>query len=286
MSTLQSQSVSPSKSYIVFQTFKYSVYLLLTYNIFLFFQEDLAASAQTFTNGITSIYDVVEAFSATVDTAAWVVLLLLFELETFLLNDDKIVGLTKTLLHSVRSLCYALIVYSLYGYIVKLNLMLTTVPFSGDDSCALVDTAYTYIFTLDEYLPIEAANCAALNNGELLRVADTQIISTVERMQETQRLAWLSVFNSIDWLLIVAILEVDVYLQLKGRLEGRVRMVSKVIKAFLYSFLFIAAIYWGFKGDFLDFWDAFLWLVAFIFIEMNIFEWHAETTLENEASTP
>jgi len=283
MSTLKIQTAGLGKSYIAFQAFKYSVYILLSYNIFLFFQEDFAASAQTFTNGIT-FYDIGEAFSATIDTAAWVVLILLFELETFVLDDEKIVGTTKTLLHSIRSVCYALIVYSLYGYIVKLNLVLNTLPYSIDDACSLIDTAYTYIYTLDEYMPIEASNCAALNNGDLLRIADTQIISTVDRMQETQRLAWLSVFNSIDWLLIVAILEVDVYLQLKGRLEGRVRTVSKVIKTFLYSFLFIAAIYWGIKGDFLDFWDAFLWLVAFIFIEMNIFEWHAESKQEAEAA--
>jgi hypothetical protein len=25
-----------------------------------------------------------------------------------------------------------------------------------------------------------------------------------------------------------------------------------------------------------DFWDAFLWLVAFVFIEMNIFQWQRE----------
>lgn len=36
--------------------------------------------------------------------------------------------------------------------------------------------------------------------------------------------------------------------------------------------LLLAAIYWGIKGDFVDFWDAFLWLVAFIFIELNVFE--------------
>ena len=36
------------------------------------------------------------------------------------------------------------------------------------------------------------------------------------------------------------------------------------------------AAYWGFEGTFLDFWDAFLWLVAFIFIELNIFQWHEE----------
>jgi hypothetical protein len=31
------------------------------------------------------------------------------------------------------------------------------------------------------------------------------------------------------------------------------------------------------KGDFIDFWDAFLWLVAFVFIELNIFNWNQET---------
>ena len=45
--------------------------------------------------------------------------------------------------------------------------------------------------------------------------------------------------------------------------------------------LLLAAIYWGFKGDFVDFWDAFLWLVAFVFIELNIFEWRREEMAEN-----
>ena len=35
---------------------------------------------------------------------------------------------------------------------------------------------------------------------------------------------------------------------------------------------------WGYAGDFLDFWDAALWLFAFIFIELNVFEWQQETT--------
>ena len=31
--------------------------------------------------------------------------------------------------------------------------------------------------------------------------------------------------------------------------------------------------------DFVDFWDAFLWIVAFVFIERNVFEWREETLL-------
>ena len=55
---------------------------------------------------------------------------------------------------------------------------------------------------------------------------------------------------------------------------------TKVIKIILYSILFLCAGYWGFAGDFLDFWDASLWLFAFIFIELNVFEWQYETDLE------
>ena len=36
-------------------------------------------------------------------------------------------------------------------------------------------------------------------------------------------------------------------------------------------------------GDFVDFWDAFLWLVAFAFIELNVLEWHQEA-LEQAAA--
>ena len=43
-----------------------------------------------------------------------------------------------------------------------------------------------------------------------------------------------------------------------------------MIKVILYSVLLINAIYWGIEGTFLVFWDAFLWLVAFIFIELNV----------------
>jgi hypothetical protein len=48
--------------------------------------------------------------------------------------------------------------------------------------------------------------------------------------------------------------------------------------------LFVAAAYWGFAGDFLDFWDAALWLFAFIFIELNVFEWQSETSQRPETA--
>ena len=69
--------------------------------------------------------------------------------------------------------------------------------------------------------------------------------------------------------------------EIPGILEGTALRSSNIIKFVLYSMLFVAAVYWGFKGDFVDFWDAFLWLVAFFFIEMNVVEWRKEDR-ENE----
>lgn len=73
------------------------------------------------------------------------------------------------------------------------------------------------------------------------------------------------------------VLEIDIWLQLKGQLKGSLVSLSKIIKTVVYATLLAAAIYWGVAGKFVDFWDAFLWIVACVFIEMNMFEWNAET---------
>jgi hypothetical protein len=80
------------------------------------------------------------------------------------------------------------------------------------------------------------------------------------------------VINSFTWIAVVIVLEVDVRLQQKNRFEGLVVLVSKNLKFVLYAILLGTATYWGFLGDFLDFWDAFMWLLAFFFIEINIFK--------------
>ena len=72
-------------------------------------------------------------------------------------------------------------------------------------------------------------------------------------------------------------------LQLRGALTDRLVSINKFVKFILYGVLFAAAAYWGVAGDFLDFWDAALWLFAFIFIELNVFQWQRET--QQEAAT-
>ena len=51
-------------------------------------------------------------------------------------------------------------------------------------------------------------------------------------------------------------------------------------KGLLYFILFAAAVYWGFEDDFLDFWDAVLWLFAFFVIERNVVSWRQEADVD------
>jgi hypothetical protein len=104
-------------------------------------------------------------------------------------------------------------------------------------------------------------------------------------LTEIVRLAWVDVINAAVWLLIVLLLEFDVRLQEHNRLQGALLRFSNISKYVLYSSLFLAAVYWGFKGDFVDFWDALLWLVAFIFIELNVFDWRQESIEEQQAAS-
>ena len=72
------------------------------------------------------------------------------------------------------------------------------------------------------------------------------------------------------------LLEFEVRIGLRRELPARVTAFIKPTKIALYSLLILFAAFWGVAGSFLDFWDAFLWIVAFVFIERNVFVWEQE----------
>lgn len=266
--------------HLIFTIFKWTVYVLLAWNAFQFLQEDLAASAETF-SGTIDWRNVVEAFSATIDTTAWLVLLLVFEFETAIISDESLKGGVKWFLLLLKIACYFFIVYAFYGYLTKYVVITNLLPFSIADICSLAGTEWNYVVSLDDYPPIDAASCVTLQGQPLLQLSGTEIIGTREAFDSAWGLAVIDIINAGTWLLIVVMLEVEVWMQLRDGLSDHLLRLGQFVKGFLYFILFIAAAYWGFNGSFLDFWDAFLWLVAFIFIELNIFQWHEEIEEEH-----
>ena len=269
-----------------FQAFKYTVYVLLAMNVYWFFDEESSAATLQFANGI-DFADLIEAFSATIDTAAWVVLLLMFELETYVLDDQQFTKAVTWSLHGLRALCYAFIVYAFYGYIANLTFLYETTALPDvTDICALLPDQWSWAVTLDDYAELNAANCASFSDASVYyQFRDMMAVVDAQGLRDIRYLAWVDVINAAVWLLVVMVLEIDVRLQERDRYEGLALRLSTIAKFVLYSLLLLAAIYWGLKGDFIDFWDAFLWLVAFVFIELNVFEWRQEEQQALEAAS-
>lgn len=257
-----------------FQLLKYTIYGLLILNTWLFLQEELTSMEHLFTGSINTEL-LIQAFSATIDTAAWVILLLMFELETYVIPDEAIRGRVKWGLHGLRAFCYLFIFYACWGYISEMLYYYQATPLAGVDPCALVGQEWSILMDLDDFVDLDEGTCTSLG-GELWQVGDA-VLTDAEKLASTHWLAWTDVVNAVAWILVVLVLEADVRLQLHGVYIGRILLASKLSKVVLYGILFAAAVYWGFEGDFLDFWDAFLWLFAFFFIEQNLFVWQQVT---------
>lgn len=271
--------------YTLYQVFKYALYIFLSMNIYWFFAEEFAANKLLYPNGVR-FSDIMDAYVAAVDTLSWVILLLMFELETYILEERHFTKPVTWTLHTLRAVCYVFIVYAFWGYIGNLMSASDVSPLPGvTELCSLVTDNWSYSHDFEEYTPLTAQNCGSFSTANSFLVfTDARAIVDNAGHAAIVRLAWVDVINAAVWLLVVLVLEIDVFLQERNRYEGLVLRASTTSKFILYSILFIAAVYWGIYGDFVDFWDAFLWLLAFFFIEMNVVEWRQESIEDQAAS--
>ena len=257
-----------------FSVFKFLVYAALIANVALFFKDDWEAAAHVFQDGLP-FARIIEGFAASIDTAAWVILLLLFELETCQLSEEILARPIGLVIRGLRVLCYGVIVYAFTGYLGKALGFGLYVPAGVADACTLAIRQFSLLVELDEYQALTAGNCAGIT-GTLFVNEQTRTLAEAGALAQATRLAWVDVVNSGIWLLIVALLELDVRPGVKGLFPGWFATASRLAKYLFYAIILGAAGYWGFFGTFLDFWDAFLWIAAFIFIERNVFAWEQE----------
>jgi len=264
----------------LFNAFKYLTYLVLLLDCLHFSRLEFETARNLFRDGV-AFGELIRAYPATIDGWAWMILLLVFELETAAIPKERIRGALKWTLQGVRGACYLFGFYAFYGYLSTLLLVNTFAPFSAEEVCGLAGTGFRLMVELTIYAPIDAANCQALAGVEWFRLPGHEILTNSQSLAQIQRLAWTDVVNATAWLGVVIVLEFDVWLQRKGQLVGGVARVSKLFKVILYGSLLATATHWGIEGDFIDFRDAVLWLVAFAFIELNVFG--LDSTEEEEA---
>ena len=260
----------------LFQWVKYAVYLALLNNVYFFLVEEIDSAAALNTS-VTSLVSIFQIFSATIDTAAWLVLLLFFELETYVLSDQTLRGTTGHAIRVTRGFCLATICIACWGYFAEFYGLLASEPLDPMQ-CGAVDNEWSLLKDLDQFEPLMINACGE-GNWVILSNYD-RVLATPELLQSAIWLAATDLINAAAWILVVLALEVEVRSVLSSRREGvSVRGVIFNLKFPLYFILFAAAAYWGFEGDFLDFWDAILWLFAFFVIERNVVSWREETDL-------
>lgn len=179
----------------IFHCAKWFIYSLLLFNVILFFLD--------------------EASIGGIDSLAWIVLLLLFELETSKINKDNSFANKQYVFQFLRIIAYILIAYSTYEY-----------------------ANHKYI----------------------------------------QEYGYLDLISSLIWIIVSILIEYEIFYEKKFHKIAIHFIVF--FKIGLYLGLFVISFLRGLYGDFLDFYDAVLWIICFFFIELNILGF--ETKLQKE----
>lgn len=160
-----------------FRHFKTAVYALLAANL--------------------ALYALLGSANELVDTAAWIVLLVLFEIETA--HGERLSARQRRLIHGLRLVAAAGVLAAAVGYLL-----------------------------------------------------DSE---------------WLDAANAGLWVAVLIHIETEVRFPAA---VGRRRESFLIVAVVLYAALLMLVPVWAWRGEWLDAWDAMLWLTAFFAIELNV----------------
>jgi hypothetical protein len=264
-----------------FRILKYIVYVLLMVNLFYYLWEDLIAFRYLPVGA--SLSQVLEAFAVTIDYVAWMVLILLFELETDAIPEEKLEGPLNWVLTGLAVACYVVLVYAFYGYVAGLVDYYKFAAFPPDEVCSLVEQNFGSVTMQDRAIQLTQENCGGFSQDLVFKHATDNLIAAPAPLAAGIKLAWIDVINAGVWLLLVLFMEWEVMLWFRDALSKRRGIIFNGIKGFLYLILLGNAIYWHVYGAFIDYWDAYLWLFAFVMIDLNIFQWDDTQQRKEEA---
>lgn len=254
------------------QRLKWTVYALLLLDFVLYLYQDWESAAYTL-GAHPALLDRARAYVTSIDVAAWLVLILCFELETYVLADDQWTGLTRWVVRGVRLMCYVAILNTSFSGLTILNDYRNPGALAaGTDLC---DDRYSdWSFLRNRgYTDLDAQNCSTIGEDrEYVAIGDAHVVTDRAGLHEGLILAWTDFVESIAWLLIVLANELVVRIEKRGGLL----VVLERSKAMLYALIVGIAFYWGSKSQFLYLWDELLWVCGFFAIEMNILDWKSE----------
>lgn len=254
------------------QRFKWTVYALLFFDFILYLVQDIDY-AHYVLDANSDLLEILAAYVTSIDLIAWFALILLFELETYVLADRDWSGLTKWLVQGVRLVCYVAILHTSFSYDIALGEFHHPgkLPAAAD----VCDYAGVWSFLRNrDYLDITADNCATIGRGpEFFALSDDAVLTDRAGLKEGTIFAWTDLIESVAWLLIVFATEAIVRFKHTGARSGAAALALERVKIALYTLILAIAVYWGSKDQVLYFWDEIVWVLGFLVIDWNIRDW-------------
>ena len=265
-----------SKFHRIQQAVKWTVYTLLFVNFIFYFLEDWNRAVHTLTAAST-ILDWAAEFATSIDELGWFTLLFMFELETYILEDEDWKGWVGHAVRSARLVCFAMIAHTVYAFLVTVSDLQPTVPVENvANLCDMTGADISYVYNL-EYTDISEQTCAELSDAsQFYWVAEDPVVSDMTGLNLERDLAWADLAEVVIWLLVLATIEIIVRLQNRGVTAGTLMSVANRIKIFLYLSLVGLGVYWAYLSHWLYLWDELVWILGFAAIEMNVSEWREE----------
>ena len=267
-STSDVQSRAAGKWPSKFQIFKYSVLVILLGNLVFYLVEDV--TARFYLDADAPLTDVLETFAVTIDYVAWMVLIVLFEMETSAHARHAFRGARKWAIVGLSAACYVVLVYAAYGYAASLVDTYRFEPIASGTACDLAKDNFGYLNLNNRPVQLTAENCAVFTADQMYRSPSDHLIATHANLKAVQKLGWVDVANAVAWLLVVLIFQIEISLKQLDKLTKFRFALCTGGKIFLYFVLTADAIYWTIYSAFIDSWDAWVWLVAFVLIDLNL----------------
>ena len=259
------------------QVLKIAIYSLLLVNFILYIIDDVRIASYTMRNG-DSLLEWTRAFATTIDESAWLILLFLFELETYLLSDQTLSRPMFTrLMYAVRIFCYVFLVHSVYAFsVIYIDLLQVSLIPDISNLCELVPMDLSFVRNL-AYTEIDLENCLTLSSGEIFYFTEPAlVVSDISGLRLEKNLALVDILEVLVWLLILMTIEIIIWLQDQSITRGPLVSFIKGVKYILYGSLWSMAAYWAYLGHYYFAWDEALWIIGFISIEMNVSDWKRE----------
>jgi hypothetical protein len=262
--------------HLIQQTIKWTVYILLIINWIYYIFEDANRAAHILDAGSTFL-DWTSEFATSIDESAWFILLLMFELETYIVDDQKFKGWLAHTIRGARLFCFALIAHTIYAFLIVVTELQPTVAVEDVSSlCDMVNEDVSYVYNL-EYTEVDEQTCGSLSSEtQFYWLADDPIVSDMAGLELERDLAIVDLAEAVIWLLILLAIETSVRLQDRGVTGGTLLTTANGASKLMFLSLIGIGIYWANLSHWLYLWDELVWILGFAAIEMNISQWHDE----------